>query len=220
MGEQAGLSAQMGLIQTDEGLASVPAAFASTLGDVRPGLEGRFGFFRKFGDELRIEIASGFHVSNTHVAGASVPSRVFSTDWLLHPAQPLELTGFFFTGENVAHFGTTGIRQGFAILGPRNVLPVHSHGGWTQLKTVATNRLSFHLMAGFQSDRQSDVIAGFGAGGPNGGIARNLAYGANFFYKLSPNVITSFETLQTRTTYLLFGQRLNNHYDLAFAYLF
>jgi hypothetical protein len=59
-----------------------------------------------------------------------------------------------------------------------------------------------------------------GAGGPNSGIGRNLAYGANFFYKLSPNVIASFETMQTRTSYLLFGQRLNNHYDLAFAYLF
>jgi hypothetical protein len=30
----------------------------------------------------------------------------------------------------------------------------------------------------------------------------------------------SFETIQTRTSYLLFGQRLNNHYDLALAYLF
>jgi hypothetical protein len=159
-------------------------------------------------------------VSNTHVAGASVPSRIFSTDWLLHPIQPLELTGFFFTGENVAHMGTTGIRQGFSILGPRNVLPVNSRGGWTQLKIVATDRLSFHLLAGLQSDHASDVLAGFGAGGPNGGIGRNLTYGANFFYKLSPNVITSFETTQTRTSYLLFGQRLNNHYDLAFAYLF
>jgi hypothetical protein len=220
MGEQAGLNAQIGVIQTDEALASVPLAFASTLGDVRPGLEGRFGFYQKFGDELRIEIAPGFHVSDTHVAGASVPSRVFSTDWLLHLIRPLELTGFFFTGENVAHLGTSGIRQGFSILGPGNVLPVNSRGGWTQLKIAATNRLSFHLMAGLQNDRRSDVLAGFGAGGLNGGIGRNLAYGANFFYKLSPNVITSFETMQTRTSYLLFGQRLNNHYDLAFAYLF
>ena len=220
IGEHAGLNAEIGVIQTDEGLAGVPAAFASTLGDVRPGLEGRFGFFGKFGDERRIEIAPGFHVSDTHVAGASVPSRVFSTDWLLSPIQPIELTGFFFTGENVAHFGTTGIRQGFSILRPGAVLPVHSRGGWTQLKIAATGRLSFHLLAGLQNDRRSDVLAGLGAGGPNGGIGRNLAYGANFFYKLSPNVIASFETLQTRTSYLLFGQRLNNHYDLAFAYLF
>jgi len=220
MGEHAGLNAQIGLIQTDEMQASVPASFASSLGDVRPGLEGRFGFFQKFGDELRIEIAPGFHVSNTHVAGGSAPSRVFSTDWLLHPVQPLELTGFFFTGENVAHFGTTGIRQGFSILGPGNTLPVNSRGGWTQLKIAATDRLSFHLMAGLQNDRRSDLLAGLGAGGPNGGIGRNLAYGGNLFYKLSPNVIASFETIQTRTSYLLFGQRLNNHYDLAFAYLF
>jgi hypothetical protein len=220
IGENAGLNAQIGVIQTDEALASVPASFASTLGDVRPGLEGRFGFFQKFGDALRIEIAPGFHVSNTHVAGSSAPSRVFSTDWLLRPVQPLELTGFFFTGENVAHFGTTGIRQGFSILGPRNILPVNSRGGWTQLKITATDRLSFHLMAGLQNDRRSDVLAGLGAGGSIGGIGRNLAYGGNFFYKLSPNVIASFETMQTRTSYLLFGQRLNNHYDLAFAYLF
>jgi len=33
-------------------------------------------------------------------------------------------------------------------------------------------------------------------------------------------VIVSYETMQTRTTYLLFGKRLINHYDLAFAYLF
>src|ERR1700676_1265119 len=56
IGEQGGLNAQIGVIQTDEAQANVPAAFASTLGDVRPGLEGHFGFFRKFGDGLRIEI--------------------------------------------------------------------------------------------------------------------------------------------------------------------
>jgi hypothetical protein len=219
-GEQAGLNARIGVIETDEAQANVPARFATTLGEVRPGLEGRFEYFRKFGEGRRIEIAPGFHVSNTHVAGGSAPSRVFSTDWLLNPVRPIELTGFFFTGENVAHFGTTGVRQGFSILAPGSILPVNSSGGWTQLKIIASDRLSFHLMAGLQDDHRSDVIAGFGAGGLTGGIGRNLAYGANFFYKLAPNVIASFETLQTRTSYLLFGQRLNNHYDLAFAYLF
>jgi hypothetical protein len=219
-GAQAGVNARIGVIETDEAQANVPARFASTLSEVRPGLEGRFEFFRRFGDGRRIEIAPGFHVSDTHIAGGSAPSRVFSTDWLLNPVRPIELTGFFFMGENVAHFGTTGVRQGFSILGPGSVLPVNSRGGWTQLKIIASDRLRFHLMAGLQNDSRSDVVAGFGAGGVNGGIGRNLAYGANFFYKLSPNVIASFETLQTRTSYLLFGQRLNNHYDLAFAYLF
>ena len=99
-------------------------------------------------------------------------------------------------------------------------MPVHSQGGWAQLKLIATDRLSFHLLAGRQDDRGSDLRAGLGAGGAGGGIGANQAYGANFFYKLAPNVIMSFETLQTRTTYLLLGNRLLNHYDLAFAYLF
>ena len=220
LGDQSGLTAQVGLFETSEREARVPANFAPSLARVRPGLEGRFEFSRKFGDSGRIEIAPGFHTSTTHVAAGSAPSRVFSTDWLFRPVRPLEFTGFFFTGENVAHFDTTGIRQGFSIIGPRNIVPVHSRGGWAQLKLIATDRLSFHLLAGQHDDRDSDVRAGLGAGGAAGGIGKNQAYGANFFYKLAPNVIMSFETLQTRTTYLLFGNRLINHYDLAFAYLF
>jgi len=198
----------------------VPASFAASLERVRPGLEGRFEFFRKFGESGRIEIAPGFHVSTTHVAAGSVPSRLFSTDWLIRPIRQLEFTGFFYTGENVANFDTTGIRQGFSIIGPGNILPIQARGGWAQLKLIATDRLSFHLMAGQHDDRDADVRAGLGAGGAAGGIGKNQAYGANFFYKLAPNVVMSFETLQTRTTYLLFGNRLLNHYDLSFAYLF
>jgi len=220
LGDQSGLSAQVGVFMTSEREARVPANFAASLERVRPGLEGRFEFFRKFGDSGRIEIAPGFHTSTTHVAAGSAPSRVVSVDWLFRPIRPLELTGFFFSGKNVAHFDTTGIRQGFSIVGPRNIVPVQSRGGWAQLKLIATDRLSFHLLAGQHDDRDSDVRAGLGAGGAAGGIGKNQAYGANLFYKLAPNVIVSFETLQTRTTYLLFGKRLINHYDLAFAYLF
>jgi hypothetical protein len=220
MGDQAGITARIGLIQTTETSAGVPLAFASTLERYRPALEGRFEFFHQSGDTRRIEIAPGFHTSTTHVAAGSAPSRVFSVDWLLRPVRPVELTGFFFTGENVAHFGAGAIRQGFTILRAQNVLPVHSRGGWAQLKLTATDRLSFHLMAGQHDDRDSDLRIGLGAGGPGGGIGKNQAYGANFFYKLAPNVIMSLETLQTRTTYLVIGNRLINHYDLAFAYLF
>jgi hypothetical protein len=220
LGEQAGINAQIGVIETSEREAGVPANFATTLARVRPGFEGRFNFFGNLGEGHRFEVAPGFHLSNTRVAFSSVPSRVFSTDWMISPIRPIEFTGFFFTGQNVAHFDTTGIRQGFAIIGPGNVLPVHSRGGWAQLKVIATGRLSFNLMAGQQDDRNSDLRIGLGAGGPSGGIAKNLQWGGNSFYKLAPNVLVSFEILQTRTTYLMLGRRLNNHYDLAFAYLF
>lgn len=218
-GDRAGLNAQIGVIQTNEAPTTVPPAFAATLERYRPGLEGRFEFFRRFEMDRRLEIAAGFHTSTTHVAGGSAPSRVFFTDWSVSPLPRIELKGFFFNGENVAHFGTGGIRQGFWITAPREVFSVHSRGGWTQLKLIATPRLSFHLQAGQHDDRDSDVRAGF-SGSTGGGIGKNQAYGVNFFYKLSPNVIASFETMQIRTRYLSFGNRLNNHYDLALAYLF
>jgi hypothetical protein len=220
LGDQAGVNARIGVVQTTETSAGVPASFAGTLERFRPGLEGRFELFRQFGDARRIEIAPGFHTSTTHVASGSAPSRVFSTDWMFRFANPVELTGFFYTGENVAHFGTGGIRQGFSILGPGNIVSVGSRGGWTQLKLTATSRLSFHIMAGQQDDRDSDLRAGPGAQGPAGGVSKNQAYGANFFYRLAPNFVMSFETMQTRTRYLISGKRLINHYDLAFAYLF
>jgi hypothetical protein len=39
-------------------------------------------------------------------------------------------------------------------------------------------------------------------------------------YKLAPNILAAFEASQTRTDYISSGLRLNNHYDLALAYLF
>jgi hypothetical protein len=72
--------------------------------------------------------------------------------------------------------------------------------------------LSFHLFGGIHDGRNRDLLSG--------DIAYNHSYGGNFFYHLAPNVIVSFETLQTRTAYLGPNLRLNNHYDLALAYLF
>jgi hypothetical protein len=215
-GGRAGVNARIGVIQTSEAASGVPAPFAGTLERYRPGLEGRFEFFRNFEGERRFEIAPGFHTSTTHVAGGSAPSRVFSIDWLAAPVRWAQITGFFYNGRNIAHFGTGGIRQGFWISEAGAVSSVGSRGGWMQLKLIATPRLSFHLMAGQQDDRDADVRAGFGGSG----IGKNQAYGANFIYKLAPNILTSFELMQVRTRYLSVGNRLNNHYDLGVAYLF
>ena len=53
-----------------------------------------------------------------------------------------------------------------------------------------------------------------------GGINRNLVYAANLIYRLAPNVLAEFEASQARTEYVGSMLRLNNHYDLALAYLF
>jgi hypothetical protein len=212
LGEQLRLRAQAGVVETSEFLTNVPSSVAPSLERYRPGAESRFEI--AFGSETgrRVEIAPGFHYSASHVAGTSIPSDVVSLDWLVAPADRLELIGALYTGENLANLGLGAIRQGFTVVGPRNALPIRAQGGWSQLTLRATSRLSFHLFGGIHDGRNRDLRPG--------DIAGNRAYGGNFFYHLAPNVILSFEGAQTRTHYLGPGLRLNNHYDLALAYLF
>jgi len=214
LGESSGLRAQAGVYETSESYpGTLPAAYAGTLEKARPGYEGRLEFFSGAGSR-RIEIAPGFHFSTTHVDGASVPSRIASLDWLVRPLALVEFSGEFFHGQNVAGLGA---RQGFDILfsdaaSSDSVIPVHSQGEWGQIAIFPAARLSFHLYAGEQHDRAADLA-------PNS-VNRNFVYAGNFIYKLAPNVLASFEASQARTQYLGSLLRLNNHYDLALAYLF
>jgi hypothetical protein len=176
----------------------------------RPGLEGRFEFFHRLDDERRLEFAPGFHTSQTHIAGTSVASRLFSFDWFLNPWPRLELSGAFYSGQNVTPLGA-GYQQGFGIYYGM-AQPVSSRGGWTQLTLRAAPRLDFHFFSGQQDDTDSHLIAG--------SIGKNLRFGGNLYYRLAPNVIMGVEASQTRTVYIRQGVRINNHYDLALAYLF
>jgi hypothetical protein len=206
------ITGQIGIVQTREIPSYQASDYVAEVAEARPGVEGRLEFSHRFGYGGKIELAPGFHVSTSHVAHAAVPSRLVSADWLISPWSKLELTGAFYAGENVSHLGTGGVGQGFAVAGAQQVKPLRSKGGWTQLTIPATERLSFHLFSGIQND--------FNAALPTGQIGRNLAYGINFFYHLSPNLILSLESSQVRTTYINIGQLLNNHHDLAIAYLF
>jgi hypothetical protein len=200
------LRAQVGVWQTAE-------AGAGTVGYTpsksRPGYQGHFQFWKDLGHGARIEVAPGFHYSDTHVAGQSVPSRVFAVDWLIRPMDRIDFSGTFFSGENVGVLG--GLRQGVVIVGDV-AHAVHATGGMAQLKIRATPRLTFNLYGGQEDDRNSDLLPG--------GIGKNLTYAANMVYRFGSNVLTSFESSQTRTNYLGSGRRIFPHYDLAIAYLF
>lgn len=205
--DQTGIRAQVGAVQTSEvqpyqhtGASPEPA---------RPAIEGRFEFYHGSEDGPRIEIAPGFHTSITHVAGMSVPSNLFSLDWFTNPWRKLEFSGAFFSGQNV---GPVGGIEGFTILPSGLAIPVHSHGGWGQLTFLATSRLSFHIFSGLEDGRAADLA--------EYAIGRNWLYGGNLFYRLAPNVLLGVEATQVRTAYIDTGLRLNNHYDLALAYLF
>ena len=204
-----GLRAQAGVVQTRE-VSPYTGTAAGTLAPARPGLEGRFEFFHNFDDERRVEIAPGFHTSQTHFAGLSAPSSLFSLDWMANPWRRFEFSGAFYSGQNVAPLGN-GYGQGFGVR-YSELYPVDSQGGWAQLTIHTVPRLDFHFFSGQQDDRNRDLTAGR--------IGKNLMSGGNLYYRLAPNVILALEASQLRTFYLAEGLRINNHYDLALAYLF
>ena len=140
----------------------------------------------------------------------SIPSRLFTVDWLIQPISKVQLTGMFFQGENAAGLG--GLRQGFTIFSGGHVRAVDAAGGWSQVAFQATSRLALHVYGGQESDRPSELLSGE--------ITRNFLYAGNAVYRLGTNVLLGFEASQVRTTYLNLRSRTNNHYDLSLAYLF
>jgi hypothetical protein len=209
-GAQDGVRAQFAVVQTREQSPKTVAGYTSEAEKSRPGIEGRLAFH--YGSERRIEIAPAFHYSVSHVDYASVPSSIFAVDWFMNPLKPVEFSGTFFTGENVAILGTGGAGGGYNDFGPYRVAGIHSQGGWGQLTWRPTQRFSINGFTGRQDNQNSQLTAGQ--------VGKNILFGANVFYRLAPNVLISFESSQIRTTRVGSGRLLTNHYDLALAYLF
>ena len=211
------LRARLGVSQTDEQYAQEgPEYLAPSLDPSRPALEGHFQLTRRFDDQRRLEIAPGFHWSATHVAGVSLPARAFSLDWFVNPHPKIEFTGVLFLGRNLAKLGGGGVRQGFTAVnlggGEYRFIPVRTRGGWAQVTFLPAPRLSLNLYGGQDDPHNRDLA--------RGGIAKNLSYAANVFYRLAHNVVVGAEVSQVRTSFLRGPRPLNNHYDLAVAYLF
>lgn len=207
--DRTGLIGRVGVYQTNETLNGLPATTA--LSRSRPAAQGRLELFHVVGADRRIELAGGFHRSESLVAGTSIASYAGAVDWLVPIAPRLDWTGFLFTGQNLAGLGLGGLRQGITIR-PNEILGVHSRGGWTQTELRISNHVKFHLLGGIHDDRNRDL--------PIDGIGRNLSYGGNFHFLLAPNLILGLEALQIRTNYRQSGLRLVNRYDVALGYLF
>ncbi len=212
--ENSGIRADVAVVGTNEAApvsaynyVPSPSAYSVIPDSTRPGVEGRVEFFT--GSDSRFEIAPGIHHSVSHQEGASLPTNIYSLDWLVRPVSAFEFTGSAFSGTNTAALG--GLQQGVVVY-LRSARAVHSAGGWGQLKWRPTQRLWFNLFTG---EEAPDA-----AGLPRGAIRRNLSYGANVFYRVAPNVLASFEVYQYRTSYVPTVTLLANHYDLALAYQF
>jgi len=209
-GEQSGVRAEAGVFENTEAApANATTAQTATLERFRPGYQGRFNFYTG-SENHRLEIAPGFHFSASHFLGQSAASKLATLDWLARPSGFIDFSGAFFKGENAAGLG--GLRQGFSLLPNASIIPIHTTGGWSQMTLYATKRLSIHFYGGLESQRVSDLLPG--------NIRRNLIWAGNGVYKLAPNVLAALEVSQNRTAYLFSGTRLNNHYDLALAWLF
>ena len=210
IGDNAGIRAQASVYQSSEPSAGVSTPYQSTLSTASRALQGRFEFWDQYASRGRIEIAPGFHVSETHVGGVSIPSRLFTLDWMLQPLAKWRFTGTFFHGRSAAGLG--GLRQGFNFIDEDHFAAVRTSGGWAQVSFLATRRLTFNSYAGLESDNAADLLAGQ--------ISRNFVYAVNSQYRLGPNILLGLEVSQARTAYTGGRIRLVNHYDLALAYLF
>lgn len=204
------IRAQAGVFQTLEVRVEAPPRFAPADLPRRPGWQGRVQLARRLDQDRRIEFAPGFHYSRTLVASTSAASRLFTADWLIAPSRWWELSGAIFHGKNAAPIG--GLNQGVVVLGPGQVRPVNTTGGWGQLMFRPVSRIRLHLMAGEQDDRNRDL--------PANGIGRNLSWAANTIFQMSPNVLLAIEAQQIRTTVIQSGTRVLNRYDVALGYLF
>jgi hypothetical protein len=218
LGESSGLRAQAGVFVTSSlnypSTTANPPVYdgAPTQQEFStPGAEARLEFWHRWSDTGRLEIAGGYHFNQNRVIETLVPSEVYSLDWFLRPIPKLEFSGMFFHGQNVGTLG--GLPQGFIVERySGEVTAVHTNGGWAQIRVPITSRLAWDLYGGQQNDRNSDLAYGY--------IGKNQGYFSNLMYRIAPNVMVSLEGGQVRTTYLGLGNRLNDHYDLAVAYLF
>jgi hypothetical protein len=205
-----GIRLQASLVETEENRASVPDPYKDSLEPSRPGIEGRVELWHKWGETNRVEFASGAHKSTTHVAGSSVPSYLYSFDGLVHPASWFELTGTFFSGQNLA--ALSGPPNSFRIDAAGAVHAVRGNGGWLQAAFPVTERLTLNAFGGWQ--KSSD----YGLTGNVFDATRSFA--GNFIYRLGPNVLVSAEAGQYRYYYTQSRPKLLNHYDLALGYSF
>ncbi len=203
------LSAQAAVVQTTEE-SGLPAGLSTALLERRrPGFQGRLQIGHRFDETRRLEIAPAVHVSESHFAGTGLRSSLFALDFFANPWSRLELSGVFFTGQNVHHFGA--LRQSYFTRAGR-IEPVRSRGGWGQFSVPLASRFTLNVFGGIHDDRNSDIT--------QGGIGVNRTGAANIMYRAAPNVFLTLEALQLRTTYLGAGTKTNNRYDLAVAYLF
>lgn len=223
--ESSSLILQAGLLPNFNDIIGAPVgAFAGTTSEGDPGYEGRIAFRRTLEDDRRFEIGfGGYGERKVFSFNRSVNSYALTGDWQIPIGSRLMLSGEAYYGQSInlgeragasidRLYATTG-----SVLLPTTVIRgIHSAGGWAQLSIQATKKLEFNFAAGKDDPNNNDI----GRTNFNPFTRyKNQAASANFIYFLTPNFEMSLEYRRTLTDYLP-GRRTNNHFNLAFGYLF
>ena len=199
-------------------------SFAGTTSEGAPGYEGRIAFRQTLEDERRFEIGfGGYGERKTFSFNRRINSYALTGDWQVPIGSRLMFSGEAYYGQSInlgERAGTSIDRLYFtngSVLTPTTIIRgIHSAGGWAQLSLQATKKLEFNFTAGKDDPNNNDI----GRTPPNPFTRyKNQAASTNFIYFLTPNFEMSLEYRRTLTDYLP-GRRSNNHFNLAFGYLF
>ncbi len=190
-----------------------------------PAVEGRLAYRRTLDADRVLEIGIGGHRERRHFGAGQqrVTGTILAGDWRIPLAGRFELSGEAYRGRAVSLSEQSGSRidRLFAYTGrladPATVVRgVRSRGGWLQLSFAARPDLELNAAYG-QEDPSNDDLR-FGAVTAFTRL-KNQAGSANFIYHLRPNFLISLEYRRLWTNYTT-ARRTNNHYNLAFGYLF
>ena len=177
----------------------------------RPRLEGRFEFYHG-STRTAPRNRAGFHTSTTHAAGFSIPSNLFSLDWFFNPWKRWSSPARFTPGRTSRTWAAARARASPCIRLLEGPTAVNSIGGWGQMTVHAAPRLDLHLFTGQQDDANHRPEPG--------ASARICCTAATSISAWRRTLLLGLEATQVRTDVHRAGMRINNHYDLALAYLF
>ena len=223
--ESSSLILQGGILPNFNDIIGAPVgAFAGTTSEGDPGYEGRVAFRRTLEDDRQFEIGfGGYSERKVFPFDRRVNSYALTGDWQIPLGSRMNFTGEAYYGQSI----NLGERAGASIdrlyatngsvLTPTTIIRgIRTAGGWAQLSVQATPKLEFNFAAGKDDPKNDDIR--FGNIG-NFTRFKNQAASANFIYFLTPNFEMSLEYRRTMTDYAP-GRRTNNHFNLAFGYLF
>ena len=115
-------------------------------------------------------------------------------------------------GRNERQYILTGLLSDRATL----IRGVHAAGGWTQLAIRARDNLDFNFAYGQNDPRNGDLRDGVAR---PVSLLKNQAASANLIWHMRQNFVVSGEVRRIRSSYATQTTR-NNHYNLAFGYVF